>query len=75
MSNVKVFDPLDMKNYTLEKLPKLPKTPVMILLQKIGLPLGLFLFFYYHYQLGGSIEIFEVQKKIAPHLCYSMGYK
>lgn len=72
MSSAKAFDPLDMKNYKLEKLPKLPKTPMMILMQKIGLPLGLFLFAYYHFHLGGDIEVFEAQKKIAPHLCYSM---
>ena len=66
------FDPLDMRNYTLEKLPKLPKTRLMILLQKIGLPLGVFLFIYFHFQWCGTIEVFEVQKKVAPELCYSM---
>ena len=71
-AKVQKRDPLDMSQYTLEKLPKLPKTPMMLLMQKIGLPLGILLFFYYHYQLGGSIEVFEIQKKIAPHLCYSM---
>ncbi len=72
MSSAKVFDPLDMKNYTLEKLPKLPKSPMMIIMQKIGLPLGIFVFFFYHYKLGGTIEVFELQKKVAPGLCYSM---
>lgn len=65
-------DPLDMSQYTLEKLPKLPKTPMMILIQKIGLPLGLFIFFFYHYKLSGTIEVFEVQTKVAPQICYSM---
>lgn len=72
MEKVKVFDPLDMKNYTLEKLPKLPKTPMMVLMQKIGLPLGILIFLFYHYKLGGTIEVFETQKKVAPALCYNM---
>lgn len=65
-------DPLDMSQYTLEKLPKLPKSKIQILIQKIGLPLGILLFLYYHFQWCGDIEVFEIQKKVAPDLCYSM---
>lgn len=70
--NKVIRDPLDMSQYTLEKLPKLPKSSTQILIQKIGLPLGILLFLYYHFQWCGNIEVFEIQKKIAPDLCYSM---
>ena len=65
-------DPLDMSQYTLEKLPKLPKTQAQKYIQIIGLPVGILLFFYYHFQWCGIIEVFEAQKNIPPELCYSM---
>lgn len=71
-TKIQTRDPLDMSQYTLEKLPKLPKTRLMVIIQKVGLVVGIFLFFYYHFKWGGTIEVFETQKKIAPQLCYSM---
>lgn len=65
-------DPLDMSQYTLEKLPTLPKTKLQLLVQKIGLPMGVFFFLYFHLQWCGVIEVFETQQEVSPGLCYSM---
>ena len=72
MEQTKEFDPLDMSHYTLEKLPKMPKGKIMVILEKIGFPLAMLVFFYYHFQWGGTIDVFEAQTKIAPAMCYSM---
>jgi len=72
MTKTKEFDPLDMSHYTLEKLPKMPKGKIMVVLEKIGFPLAMLAFFYYHFQWGGTIDVFEAQTKIAPAMCYSM---
>lgn len=55
------FDPLDMRNYGLEKLQEIKAGPWMERAKFIGVPLALFLFFYFHYQWCGKIGIFETQ--------------
>ncbi|WDP93237.1 MAG: anion permease [Desulfobacter sp.] len=66
------FDPLDMSNYTLERLPVLPTGPIMALLKKIGLPMAVLFFCFFHFKFCGSFESFEVQTKVPPQSCYTM---
>ena len=39
-SKVNVFDPLDMSNYKIEKLPKLDKSPFEKWMARLGFPLA-----------------------------------
>ncbi len=43
-SKPKVFDPLDMNNYRIEKLPKMQKSGFERILQRIGIPLAIIAF-------------------------------
>jgi len=52
-------DPLDMRNYGLEKLANIEGGPWMQRAKLIGMPLGLFLFFYFHLRWCGDIGFFE----------------
>lgn len=72
MKDIKTFDPLDMSNYTLKNLPDMPKGKMMVILQKIGFPLGILIFFFYQQQWCGVIDVFEKQTLVAPDICYSM---
>lgn len=73
MSNVDkaVFDPLDMRNYSLEKFKDIKAGPLMQKMKLIGVPLGIFLFIFFHFQWCGIIELFETQTKVPPAHCYS----
>ena len=71
-SATKQFDPLDMSNYTLERLPVLPAGPIMVLLKNIGLPLAVLFFCFFYFKFCGSIESFEVQTKVPAQSCYTM---
>jgi sodium-dependent dicarboxylate transporter 2/3/5 len=53
------FDPLDMRNYGLEKLKDIAAGPWMARAKLVGVPLGLFAFFYFHLQWCGPISFFE----------------
>ena len=63
------FDPLDLRNYSLEKFKDIKAGKVMEYLKFWGFPLAVVLFFFFHLQLCGPIEIFESQK--VPQICYS----
>ena len=41
---IKPFDPLDMENYRIEKLPKMQKAGFEKILQRIGAPLAILAF-------------------------------
>jgi anion transporter len=60
------FDPLDLKNYALEKLPELPAGVWSKRLKLIGVPIALLVFLYFHLQWCGPIGIFDAQTKIKP---------
>ncbi len=60
------FDPLDMKNYSLEKLPVMKAGRLLEMFKVIGVPLALLVFLYFHLQWCGPIEIFDLQTKIKP---------
>ena len=68
----KEFNPLDMRNYTLEKLPVLPSGKIQQFLKDIGIFLALAFFLFWHFKLTGKIEIFEEQTAIAPGKIYTM---
>lgn len=53
------FDPLDMRNYGLEKLRDIAAGPWMARAKLLGVPLGLLAFFYFHLQWCGPIAFFE----------------
>ncbi len=55
------FDPLDMRNYGLEKLQEIKAGPWMERAKVIGVPLAIFLFLYFHLQWCGSIGFFDEQ--------------
>lgn len=65
------FDPLDMRNYSLEKLKEVHAGPIMQKMKLVGVPLGIFAFLYFHLQWCGTIEIFETQTKVSAASCYS----
>lgn len=74
------FDPLDMKNYSLEKLPNIKGGQIMEKIKLVGVPLAVFFFVIFHYQLI-SIETFDLLKDaghknakgmlLTPDLCYT----
>ena len=71
MSKALEFDPLDMRNYSLEKLPEMKGGKILEFLKLIGLPLGILSFFFFYLRWCGTIEGFEQQTKVAPQLCYT----
>jgi anion transporter len=56
------FDPLDMKNYGLEKLQEIAAGPWMGRLKLIGVPLAILAFMFFHFQWCGSIELYDTAK-------------
>ena len=54
------FDPLDMRNYGLEKLKDIAAGPWMARARLLGVPLGLLAFFYFHLKWCGPISFFDV---------------
>lgn len=56
------FDPLDMRNYGLEKLQVIEAGPIMARAKFIGVPLAILAFLFFHFQWCGPIEIFEAAK-------------
>lgn len=64
------FNPLDMNNYTMEKLPVLPETKFQKILKNIGIFIAIGFFLLSHYKLFGKIEIFESQTH--PQKIYTM---
>lgn len=66
------FDPLDMKNYALEKLPEMKAGRLLETFKIVGVPLALFVFLYFHLNWCGPIEMFDLQTKVKPpQLMYS----
>ncbi len=65
------FDPLDMKNYSLDKLPELKGGKWSARFKLVGTPLGVFFFLYYVLLWCGPIELFENQTKVPPQHCYA----
>ena len=56
------FDPLDMRNYGLEKLKDITAGPIMQKLKLVGVPLAILAFLFFHYQWCGPIEIYDTAK-------------
>ena len=56
------FDPLDMRNYGLEKLQDIEAGPWMKRLKFIGVPLAILAFLFFHLQWCGPIELYETAK-------------
>ena len=65
------FDPLDMRNYSLEKFKEIKAGPIMQRLKLIGVPLAVLLFLMFQLRWCGTIELFETQTKVPPAHCYS----
>ena len=53
------FDPLDMRNYGLEKLKDIAAGPWMARAKLVGVPLGLLAFFYFHLKWCGPISFYD----------------
>ena len=60
------FDPLDMKNYSIEKLQEIKSGKWMSQAKFIGVPVAILAFLFFHLQWCGPIEIFELQTKVKP---------
>jgi sodium-dependent dicarboxylate transporter 2/3/5 len=56
------FDPLDMRNYGLEKLQEITAGPWMARLKFIGVPLAILALMFFHFQWCGQIELYETAK-------------
>ncbi|MBX3650116.1 MAG: anion permease [Burkholderiales bacterium] len=56
------FDPLDMRNYGLEKLQEIQAGPWMAKLKFVGVPLAILAFMFFHFQWCGPIELYETAK-------------
>ena len=56
------FDPLDMRNYGLEKLRDIETGPLMKRLKNLGVPLAILAFLFFHFQWCGPIELYESAK-------------
>jgi anion transporter len=65
------FDPLDMKNYSLEKLPEMKGGRITEIVKMAGVPLAVFLFLFFELRWCGVIQAFETQAKVPPAACYS----
>lgn len=66
-----VFDPLDMRNYSLEHFKEIKAGPWMERLKLSGVPLAILVFVFFELQWCGPIELFETQTKVPPAHCYS----
>jgi solute carrier family 13 (sodium-dependent dicarboxylate transporter), member 2/3/5 len=64
VADITPFDPLDMRNYELEKLQEIKAGPIMAKARLIGVPLAIVAFLFFHFQWSGPIEIFETQTKV-----------
>ncbi|MBL0088411.1 MAG: anion permease [Ideonella sp.] len=63
------FDPLDMRNYGLEKLKEIAAGPWMARAKLLGVPLGVLAFLFFHFQWCGKIGYFEAAEvKNVSHL-------
>ena len=60
------FDPLDMRNYALEKLPEMKAGRLLEMFKVVGVPLAVLVFLYFHLKWCGPIEMFDLQTKIKP---------
>jgi len=56
------LDPLDMRNYGLEKLQDIQAGPWMARLKFIGVPLAILAFLFFHLQWSGPIELYDTAK-------------
>ena len=65
------FDPLDMRNYTLEKLPEMKGGVWVDRVKFVGIPLAVFMFLYFDLRWCGTIGVFETQTKVPPAHCYA----
>jgi solute carrier family 13 (sodium-dependent dicarboxylate transporter), member 2/3/5 len=66
------FDPLDMRNYALEKLPEMKAGRLLEAFKVVGVPLAVIVFLYFHLKWCGPIEMFDLQTKVKPpEMCYS----
>lgn len=65
------FDPLDIRNYSLEKFKEIQAGPIMQRLKLIGVPAAIFAFLFFELRWSGTIELFEMQTKVPPQHCYS----
>ena len=73
MSSVEkpAFDPLDMRNYSLEKFKDIKAGTWMERLKLIGVPLAILSFLFFHLQWCGTIDLFEQQTAVPAAHCYS----
>ena len=65
------FDPLDLRNYSLEKLPQIKGGAWMERFKFVGVPIGILLFLYFDLRWCGTIEMFETQTKVPAANCYA----
>lgn len=63
------FDPLDLRNYSLERFKEIKPGRIMESLKLYGVPIAIIAFFFFHFKWCGEIDVFEAQK--VPQLCYS----
>ncbi len=63
------FDPLDLRNYSLERFKEIKPGRLMAAVKAYGVPIAIAVFFFFHLKWCGEIDVFEAQK--APQLCYS----
>ncbi len=68
---IMTFDPLDMRNYSLEKFKDIKAGVWAERIKFIGIPLAIFAFLYFEMRWCGQIEIFDLQKKVPAAACYS----
>lgn len=73
MSSVEkpAFDPLDMRNYSLEKFKDIKAGTWMERLKLVGVPLAILSFLFFHLQWCGTIDLFEQQTAVPAAHCYS----
>lgn len=65
------FDPLDMRNYSLEKFRDIKAGALMQNFKLIGVPLAILSFLFFELQWCGTIDVFEAQTKVPAAHCYS----
>ena len=58
------LDPLDMRNYGLEKLQDIQAGVWMTRARFVGVPLAILAFLYFHFQWCGPFDMFETQTKV-----------
>lgn len=64
--NAAPFDPLDMRNYALERLPEMKAGRLLETFKVVGVPLAVIVFLFFHLRWCGPIEMFDLQTKIKP---------